>query len=264
MELPGTERSGRRSEKHGVRERTEASRLEWWAAACTAATVLMMPYKTDSLRFFNRKCLPFKPKLAGRRGGKSSPSTRFFDKLSLSKTPEEFERTAALPKINRTRRRVRRVREVFCGRKNLFTEISSFPCSVRARKSDRLQRKLEGVSVAWELAPPSARLSKSFFTGGRRMRPGHKGHRRGFRPSRARLFSAAPPVKAGRAQAAQERAPACLCSARVPFPARTASEDPLCIRVRKNRHRAALHAIARQNSSMIARKPKLNAEKRAR
>ena len=51
----------------------------------------------------------------------------------------------------------------FCVGKSHFPEQKSLPCSFRARKSVGFQRKLVGVVVAGELAPPSTSLAKSLF-----------------------------------------------------------------------------------------------------
>ena len=68
-------------------------------------------------------------------------------RLRLSKNPGELERAKALSNLNRARRRVRRVREDFCGGKSLFPEQKSFSCSFCARKSERFQQKLVGVCL---------------------------------------------------------------------------------------------------------------------
>ena len=69
----------------------------------------------------------------------------------------------ARSRFNRPRRRVRRGRGDFCAGKSHFPEQKSLPCSFRARKSVGFQRKLVGVAVAGELAPPSTSLSKKTF-----------------------------------------------------------------------------------------------------
>src|SRR5699024_2213553 len=52
----------------------------------------------------------------------------------------------------------------FCVGKSYFPEQKSLPCSFRARKSEGFQRKLVGVVVAGERAPPSTSLSKNYLT----------------------------------------------------------------------------------------------------
>ena len=58
----------------------------------------------------------------------------------------ELERAEARSNDNRTRRRVRRVRNDFCAEKSHFSE-----------------HKLEGVVVAGELAPPPQACQKDFL-----------------------------------------------------------------------------------------------------
>ena len=75
------------------------------------------------------------------------------------------ERSKAPSRFNRPRRRVRRGRGDFCGGKSHFPEQKSLPCSFRARKSVGFQRKLVGVAVAGEFAPPSTqRVKRAFLT----------------------------------------------------------------------------------------------------
>ena len=84
------------------------------------------------------------------KGSSRAPSLekRFFsDGRGCQKTHGELERAEALSIINRARRRVRRVREDFCGGKSHFPEQKSFPCRFCARKSERFQQKLVGVCL---------------------------------------------------------------------------------------------------------------------
>ena len=108
--------------------------------------------------------LPAEAQGAGRQPGTFS--------RRLSKNPGDFERAAALSSFNRIRRRVRRIRGNFFGGELVPPEKKLLPCSFRARKCEAFQRKLVGVAVAGELAPPPHILTASK----RPARPGTRSH----------------------------------------------------------------------------------------
>ncbi len=79
------------------------------------------------------------------------------------KTHGELERAEALSNFNRTRRRVRRVREDFCGGKSHFPEQKSFPCRFCARGFRRNPSKIceaenpKGFQVSPKAKLPTAK-----------------------------------------------------------------------------------------------------------
>ena len=90
-------------------------------------------------------------------------ASRDFPTFRLSKNPGERERAAALSQKNEPDGVYVGLGADFCVGKSHFPEQKSLPCSFRARKSAGFQRKLVGVVVAGELAPPSTSLSKRLF-----------------------------------------------------------------------------------------------------
>ena len=95
--------------------------------------------------------------LKNRRAGNPARRSR------LSKTHGELERAEALSIINRARRRVRRVREDFCGGKSHFPEQKSLPCRFCARGFRRNPSKIceaenpKGFQVSPKAKLPTAK-----------------------------------------------------------------------------------------------------------